>query len=105
MSLAYTFRAHVEWNKSIYTTSKGDLVVIGILYCSVLFTPNIAFCISTICYDFHNRLWTDEDVWMISVETPMVFAKACEMFMKKLTMRGWANVEIHKGNMILSLGM
>ncbi|KAL3037174.1 hypothetical protein AAZX31_01G051100 [Glycine max] len=72
MSLAYTFRAHVEWNK---------------------------------CYDFHNRLWTDEDVWMISVETPMVFAKACEMFMKKLTMRGWANVEIHKGNMILSLGM
>ncbi|XP_020210452.1 nuclear transcription factor Y subunit C-2 [Cajanus cajan] len=38
----------------------------------------------------------DEDVRMISAETPMVFAKACEMFIQELTIRAWANAEENK---------
>ena len=32
---------------------------------------------------------SDEDVRMISAEAPVVFAKACEMFILELTMRTW----------------
>ncbi|KAI8927192.1 histone-fold-containing protein, partial [Entophlyctis helioformis] len=31
----------------------------------------------------------DEDVKMISGEAPIVFGKACEMFILELTMRAW----------------
>lgn len=30
---------------------------------------------------------------MISSEAPMIFAKACEIFILELTMRAWANTE------------
>lgn len=32
---------------------------------------------------------TDEDVKMISSETPVLFAKACEMFILEITRRSW----------------
>ncbi|KAI5658920.1 hypothetical protein M9H77_27713 [Catharanthus roseus] len=35
----------------------------------------------------------DEDVKMISAEAPLVFAKACEMFILDLTFRSWYNTE------------
>ena len=35
----------------------------------------------------------DEDVKMISAEAPIIFAKACEMFIMELTMRAWFNAE------------
>ncbi|XP_029124570.1 nuclear transcription factor Y subunit C-2 [Cajanus cajan] len=35
----------------------------------------------------------DEDVRMISAEAPIVFAKACEMFIQDLTTRAWANAD------------
>ncbi|KAK7359732.1 hypothetical protein VNO77_01697 [Canavalia gladiata] len=38
----------------------------------------------------------DEDVRMISAEAPVVFAKACEMFIMELTMRAWSNAEESK---------
>ncbi|KAG4960156.1 hypothetical protein JHK87_036789 [Glycine soja] len=43
---------------------------------------------------------TDKDVKMISAETPVVFAKACEMFIKELTIRAWANTEARKGKIL-----
>lgn len=39
---------------------------------------------------------TDEDVKMISAEAPIIFAKACEVFITELTMRAWCVAEKHK---------
>lgn len=36
---------------------------------------------------------TDEDVRMISAEVPIIFAKACEIFITELTMRAWCVAE------------
>lgn len=38
----------------------------------------------------------DEDVRMISAEAPVVFAKACEMFINELTLRAWILTEENK---------
>ncbi|KAG2579586.1 nuclear transcription factor Y subunit C-6-like [Panicum virgatum] len=38
----------------------------------------------------------DEDVRMIAAEAPVVFARACEMFILELTHRGWAHAEENK---------
>jgi len=38
----------------------------------------------------------DEDVRMISAEAPVVFAKACEMFILELTQRSWIHTEENK---------
>ena len=39
---------------------------------------------------------TDEDVKMISSETPVLFAKACEMFILEITRRSWVYTEENK---------
>lgn len=39
---------------------------------------------------------TDEDVRMISAEAPILFAKACEIFITELTMRAWCVAETNK---------
>lgn len=36
---------------------------------------------------------SDEDVRMISAEAPVLFAKACELFILDLTIRGWVHAE------------
>lgn len=33
---------------------------------------------------------------MISAEVPILFAKACELFIMELTMRSWCNTEENK---------
>ncbi|CAM9772267.1 unnamed protein product [Ectocarpus sp. 12 AP-2014] len=38
----------------------------------------------------------DEDVRMISAEAPVLFAKACEMFILELTLRSWCYSEKNK---------
>ncbi|KAJ3160144.1 hypothetical protein HDU86_000980 [Geranomyces michiganensis] len=38
----------------------------------------------------------DEDAKMISAEAPMIFSKACEIFILELTMRAWIHTEEHK---------
>ncbi|KAM7252336.1 hypothetical protein ACFE04_024219 [Oxalis oulophora] len=38
----------------------------------------------------------DEDVKMISAEAPVIFAKACEMFILELTLRSWIHTEENK---------
>ncbi|XP_077237500.1 nuclear transcription factor Y subunit C-3-like [Tasmannia lanceolata] len=38
----------------------------------------------------------DEDVRMISAEAPVIFAKACEMFILELTLRSWNHTEENK---------
>lgn len=38
----------------------------------------------------------DEDVRMISAEAPIIFAKACEMFILELTLRSWNHTEENK---------
>ncbi|CAD6246163.1 unnamed protein product [Miscanthus lutarioriparius] len=38
----------------------------------------------------------DEDVRMIAAEAPVVFSRACEMFILELTHRGWAHAEENK---------
>ncbi|CAK9170274.1 unnamed protein product [Ilex paraguariensis] len=38
----------------------------------------------------------DEDVRMISAEAPIVFAKACELFILELTIRSWLHAEENK---------
>ncbi|KAM7269829.1 hypothetical protein ACFE04_025326 [Oxalis oulophora] len=38
----------------------------------------------------------DEDVRMISAEAPVVFAKACEMFILEMTLRSWIHTEENK---------
>ncbi|KAK8937078.1 Nuclear transcription factor Y subunit C-2 [Platanthera zijinensis] len=38
----------------------------------------------------------DEDVRMIAAEAPVVFARACEMFILELTHRGWDHAEENK---------
>ncbi|XP_051119676.1 nuclear transcription factor Y subunit C-1-like [Andrographis paniculata] len=38
----------------------------------------------------------DDDVHMISVESPILFAKACELFILELTLRSWFHVEENK---------
>ncbi|GAX82311.1 hypothetical protein CEUSTIGMA_g9740.t1 [Chlamydomonas eustigma] len=39
---------------------------------------------------------SDEDVRMISAEAPVLFAKACEMFILELTLRAWNHAEENK---------
>ena len=39
---------------------------------------------------------SDEEVRMISTEAPLLFAKACELFVKELTKRAWFNTEDNK---------
>ena len=39
---------------------------------------------------------SDEEVRMISTEAPLLFAKACELFVKELTKRAWFNTEENK---------
>ena len=39
---------------------------------------------------------SDEDVRMISSEAPVLFAKACEMFVLELTMRAWSHAQENK---------
>lgn len=39
---------------------------------------------------------SDEDVRMISAEAPVLFAKACEMFILELTLRSWCYSEQSK---------
>jgi nuclear transcription factor Y gamma len=39
---------------------------------------------------------SDEDVRMISAEAPVLFAKACEMFILELTLRSWCVSEKNK---------
>ena len=39
---------------------------------------------------------SDEDVRMISSEAPVLFAKACELFILELTHRAWAFSEVNK---------
>ncbi|CAB4254837.1 similar to Saccharomyces cerevisiae YOR358W HAP5 Subunit of the heme-activated [Maudiozyma barnettii] len=39
---------------------------------------------------------TDEEVRMISAEAPIIFAKACEIFITELTMRAWCISEKNK---------
>lgn len=39
---------------------------------------------------------SDEDVRMISAEAPVIFSKACEMFILELTLRSWLNTEENK---------
>ena len=39
---------------------------------------------------------SDEDVRMISSEAPVLFAKACELFILELTHRAWAFSEANK---------
>ncbi|KAI5580915.1 hypothetical protein POPTR_008G203500v4 [Populus trichocarpa] len=38
----------------------------------------------------------DEDVRMISAEAPIIFARACEMFILELTLRSWNHTEENK---------
>lgn len=38
----------------------------------------------------------DEDVKMISAEAPILFAKACDIFITEITMRAWAHAEENK---------
>lgn len=38
----------------------------------------------------------DKDVRMISAEAPVIFAKACEMFILELTLRSWIHTEENK---------
>lgn len=38
----------------------------------------------------------DEDVRMISAEAPVIFARACEMFILELTLRSWNHAEENK---------
>ena len=39
---------------------------------------------------------SDEDVRMISAEAPVLFSKACELFIKDLTFRAWFYTKINK---------
>ncbi|BAM80466.1 probable transcription factor Hap5a [Cyanidioschyzon merolae strain 10D] len=36
---------------------------------------------------------SDEDVRMVSAEAPIIFGKACELFVQELTLRAWAITE------------
>ncbi|ESW19751.1 hypothetical protein PHAVU_006G152500 [Phaseolus vulgaris] len=36
---------------------------------------------------------SDPDVKLVSAETPVLFSKACELFIMELTMKAWANAE------------
>jgi histone H3/H4 len=39
---------------------------------------------------------SDEDVRMISAEAPVLFAKACEMFILEITLKSWVHSELSK---------
>lgn len=39
---------------------------------------------------------SDEDVRMISAEAPVLFAKACELFILELSLKAWMHAEAHK---------
>ncbi|KAK4735086.1 hypothetical protein R3W88_009347 [Solanum pinnatisectum] len=36
---------------------------------------------------------TDKDVQMIAAESPVLLAKACELFIQELTLRSWLNAQ------------
>lgn len=38
----------------------------------------------------------DRNVKMVSGDTPVIFSKACELFIQELTMRAWTNAEVNK---------
>ena len=44
---------------------------------------------------------SDEDVRMISAEAPILFAKACEIFILEVTLRSWGYAEKNKRKTIL----
>ncbi|GER35606.1 nuclear factor Y, partial [Striga asiatica] len=44
-------------------------------------------------YDSPSVMKSDEQVKMISADTPVVFAKACEMFIMELSMRAWMHTQ------------
>jgi histone H3/H4 len=44
---------------------------------------------------------SDEDVRMISAEAPVLFAKACEMFILEMTLRSWNYSENNKRKTLL----
>ncbi|GMF31815.1 unnamed protein product [Phytophthora lilii] len=63
--------------------------------------------VRVVCADFKNHndlplarikriMKSDEDVRMISAEAPVLFAKACEMFILELTLRSWGYSEKNK---------
>ncbi|ONK65809.1 uncharacterized protein A4U43_C06F1190 [Asparagus officinalis] len=39
---------------------------------------------------------SDEEVRMIAGEVPVLFSRACEMFILEMTMRAWSNTERHR---------
>ncbi|PKC06056.1 CCAAT binding transcription factor component [Rhizophagus irregularis] len=39
---------------------------------------------------------SDQDVKMISAEAPILFSKACEIFISEITMRAWIHAEENK---------
>ncbi|KAK7412909.1 hypothetical protein VNO78_04651 [Psophocarpus tetragonolobus] len=49
-----------------------------------------------------NIMKANEDVRMVSAEAPVVFAKACEMFIMELTKRAWAHAEENKRKTLMS---
>ncbi|KAL2341251.1 hypothetical protein Fmac_009191 [Flemingia macrophylla] len=51
--------------------------------------------------DIKSIMEVDEDVDMISAETPALFVKACELFIYDLTMKAWANASKSKRESIL----
>ncbi|KAK7266243.1 hypothetical protein RIF29_18885 [Crotalaria pallida] len=48
---------------------------------------------------------SDEKVKLVSAESPIIFAKACEIFIMELTMRAWGNVEKNKRTTLRSNDM
>ena len=44
---------------------------------------------------------SDEDVRMISAEAPVLFAKACEIFILELSLRSWCISERNKRKMLI----
>ncbi|XP_042483257.1 nuclear transcription factor Y subunit C-3-like [Macadamia integrifolia] len=44
---------------------------------------------------------SDEDVKMISADAPILFAKACELFISELTLRSWSKSEEYKRRTLL----
>ena len=85
------------------------------LTCRSFLAPCVLLCVCTLCVvarcvcvavdDFKGNkhqlplarikkiMKSDEDVRMISAEAPILFAKACELFILDLTLRAWAYTE------------
>ena len=63
-------------------------------------------CLLTYKYDSHqctnvkqnlgSIFWSCLHEQMISAEAPLVFSKACELFVKELTLRAWTHTEDNK---------